>query len=82
MPLVPGVRRSRAGTASRRLDARRKCALPPRCEATSTDSVYEEKSIAGLIDLVSRGEFEASSNVLHAHRGEQPVINTYAALFS
>lgn len=36
----------------------------------------------GLIDLVSRGEIDRSSNVLLAHLGGQPVISAYAALFS
>jgi 1-aminocyclopropane-1-carboxylate deaminase len=51
-------------------------------EALITDPVYEGKSMAGLIDLVSRGEIERSSNVLYAHLGGQPVINAYASLFS
>ena len=47
-----------------------------------TDPAYEGKSMAGMIDLVSRGEIEGSSNVLYAHLGGQPAINGYAALFS
>jgi 1-aminocyclopropane-1-carboxylate deaminase len=61
------------------LDAMR---LAARLEAMITDPVYEGKSMAGLIDLVSRGEIERSSNVLYAHLGGQPAINAYAALFS
>jgi len=61
------------------LDAMRTAA---RLEAMITDPVYEGKSMAGLIDLVSRGEIERSSNVLYAHLGGQPAINGYAALFS
>jgi 1-aminocyclopropane-1-carboxylate deaminase len=38
--------------------------------------------MAGLIDLVSRGEIDRSSNVLSAHLGGQPAIRVYAALFS
>jgi len=53
-----------------------------RLEAMITDPVYEGKSMAGLIDLVSRGEIDRSSNVLFAHLGGQPAINGYAALFS
>jgi len=51
-------------------------------EAMITDPVYEGKSIAGLIELVSRGGIERESNVLYAHLGGQPAINACAALFS
>ena len=56
--------------------------LAARLEAMITDPVYEGKSMAGLIDLVSRGEIDRSSNVLYAHLGGQPAINAYASLFS
>ena len=56
--------------------------LTARLEAMITDPVYEGKSMAGLIDLVSRGEIDRSSNVLFAHLGGQPAINAYAALFT
>ena len=56
--------------------------LAARLEAMITDPVYEGKSMAGLIDLVSRGDIDRSSNVLFAHLGGQPAINAYAALFS
>ncbi|HUG30453.1 MAG TPA: 1-aminocyclopropane-1-carboxylate deaminase [Candidatus Limnocylindria bacterium] len=56
--------------------------LAARLEAMITDPVYEGKSMAGMIDLVSRGEIERSSNVLYAHLGGQPAINAYASLFS
>jgi 1-aminocyclopropane-1-carboxylate deaminase len=60
------------------LDAMR---LAARLEAMITDPVYEGKSMAGLIDLVSRGEIDRSSNVLYAHLGGQPALNAYSALF-
>jgi 1-aminocyclopropane-1-carboxylate deaminase len=50
-------------------------------EAMITDPVYEGKSMAGLIDLVTRGEINRSSNVLYAHLGGQPALNAYGALF-
>jgi 1-aminocyclopropane-1-carboxylate deaminase len=56
--------------------------LAARLEAMITDPVYEGKSMAGLIDLVSRREIERSSNVLYAHLGGQPAISAYASLFS
>jgi 1-aminocyclopropane-1-carboxylate deaminase len=56
--------------------------LAARLEAMITDPVYEGKSMAGLIDLVSRREIERGSNVLYAHLGGQPAINAYASLFT
>jgi 1-aminocyclopropane-1-carboxylate deaminase len=47
-----------------------------------TDPVYEGKSMAGLIDLVTRGEIEPTATVLYAHLGGQPALNGYSALFS
>jgi 1-aminocyclopropane-1-carboxylate deaminase len=61
------------------LDAMR---LVARLEGMITDPVYEGKSMAGLIDLVGRGEIPPSSTVLYAHLGGQPAINAYASLFS
>jgi 1-aminocyclopropane-1-carboxylate deaminase len=52
-----------------------------RLEGMITDPVYEGKSMAGMIDLVSRGEIERGSNVLYAHLGGQPALSAYAALF-
>jgi 1-aminocyclopropane-1-carboxylate deaminase len=49
-------------------------------EGMITDPVYEGKSMAGLIDLVSRGEIEPSSTVLYAHLGGQPALSAYAAV--
>jgi 1-aminocyclopropane-1-carboxylate deaminase len=59
------------------LDAMR---LAARTEGMITDPVYEGKSMAGLIDLISRGEIEATSTVLYAHLGGQPALNAYSAL--
>ena len=52
-----------------------------RLEGMITDPVYEGKSMAGMIDLVSRGEIESGSNVLYAHLGGQPALSAYAGLF-
>jgi 1-aminocyclopropane-1-carboxylate deaminase len=54
--------------------------LAARTEGMITDPVYEGKSMAGLIDLVSRGEIAADSTVLYAHLGGQPALNGYSAL--
>jgi 1-aminocyclopropane-1-carboxylate deaminase len=61
------------------LDAMR---LAARTEGMVTDPVYEGKSMAGLIDLVSRREIPPDATVLYAHLGGQPAINAYSALFS
>ena len=45
------------------------------------DPVYEGKSMAGLVDLVTSGEIAPTSTVLYAHLGGQPALNAYSALF-
>lgn len=50
-------------------------------EGVILDPVYEGKSMAGLIDLVTSGEIPRTSNVLYAHLGGQPALNAYSALF-
>jgi 1-aminocyclopropane-1-carboxylate deaminase len=55
--------------------------LAARLEGMITDPVYEGKSMAGLIDLVSSGEIEKGATVLYAHLGGQPALNAYSALF-
>jgi 1-aminocyclopropane-1-carboxylate deaminase len=56
--------------------------LAGRLEGMITDPVYEGKSMAGLIDLVSSGEISKDSTVLYAHLGGQPALNAYAGAFS
>jgi 1-aminocyclopropane-1-carboxylate deaminase len=56
--------------------------LAARTEGMITDPVYEGKSMAALVDLVSRGEVGRDSTVLYAHLGGQPALNGYSALFS
>ena len=60
------------------IDAIRLCA---RLEGMLTDPVYEGKSMAALIDLVSSGRIEPGSKVLYAHLGGQPALNAYAGAF-
>jgi 1-aminocyclopropane-1-carboxylate deaminase len=55
--------------------------LAARLEGMITDPVYEGKSMAGLIDLVSRHEIDKRATVLYAHLGGQPALNGYSALF-
>ncbi|MFD9220852.1 1-aminocyclopropane-1-carboxylate deaminase [Streptomyces sp. NPDC060064] len=60
------------------LDAMR---LAARTEGMVTDPVYEGKSMAGMTDLVTRGEIGSEATVLYAHLGGQPALNAYSALF-
>jgi 1-aminocyclopropane-1-carboxylate deaminase len=55
--------------------------LSGRLEGMIIDPVYEGKSMAGLIDLVSSGEIPRNSTVLYAHLGGQPALNAYSSLF-
>ncbi|MEV4057178.1 1-aminocyclopropane-1-carboxylate deaminase [Amycolatopsis sp. NPDC049688] len=59
------------------VDAIETCA---RLEGMITDPVYEGKSMAGLIDLVTEGEIPHDSNVLYAHLGGQPALNGYTSV--
>ena len=55
--------------------------LTARLEGMIIDPVYEGKSMAALIDLVSDGTIGNESNVLYAHLGGQPALNAYSGLF-
>ena len=54
--------------------------LTARLEGMITDTVYEGKSMAGLIDMVTTGEIGKDFVVLYAHLGGQPALNGYSAL--
>ena len=56
--------------------------LSGRLEGMIIDPVYEGKSMAGLVDLVTSGEIPRDSNILYAHLGGQPALNAYSALFT
>lgn len=56
--------------------------LTGRLEGVILDPVYEGKSMAGLIDLVSTGEIGKDSTVLYVHLGGQPALNAYSGAFS
>ena len=47
-------------------------------EAFITDPVYEGKSLAGMMDMIKRGEIENGSTVLYAHLGGQLALNAYS----
>jgi 1-aminocyclopropane-1-carboxylate deaminase len=50
-------------------------------EGMIIDPVYEGKSMAGLIDLVTTGVISKDSTVLYAHLGGQPALNAYSGIF-
>ncbi|KAK0117783.1 hypothetical protein ONS95_012108 [Cadophora gregata] len=50
-------------------------------EGFITDPVYEGKSLAGMMDLVKKGEIKDGSTVLYAHLGGQLALNAYSGLF-
>jgi 1-aminocyclopropane-1-carboxylate deaminase len=55
--------------------------LTGQLEGVILDTVYEGKSMAGLVDLVRNRDIPADSTVLYAHLGGQPALNAYASLF-
>jgi 1-aminocyclopropane-1-carboxylate deaminase len=55
--------------------------LTGRMEGVILDPVYEGKSMAGLIDLITSGEIHPNSTVLYAHLGGQPALDAYSGIF-
>jgi 1-aminocyclopropane-1-carboxylate deaminase len=55
--------------------------LSGRLEGMIIDPVYEGKSMAGLIDLITSGEIGTDSTVLYAHLGGQPALSAYSSIF-
>ena len=54
--------------------------LSGRMEAMIIDPVYEGKSMAGLVDLVTSRAIPADSTVLYAHLGGQLALNAYTGI--
>lgn len=54
--------------------------LSGRLEGMIIDPVYEGKSMAGLVDLVSSGQIPHDSTVLYAHLGGQLALNAYSSV--
>lgn len=44
------------------------------------DPVYEGKSLAGLMDMVRKGEIEKGQTILYAHLGGQLALNAYSGM--
>lgn len=55
--------------------------LVARTEAILLDPVYTGKAMAGLIDLVRRGYFARTDNVLFLHTGGSPALFAYLDVF-
>ena len=55
--------------------------LTGRLEGVLLDPVYEGKSMAGLIELVSSAKISKDSTVLYAHLGGQPALSAYGSVF-
>jgi 1-aminocyclopropane-1-carboxylate deaminase len=56
--------------------------LSGQLEGMIIDPVYEGKSMAGLVDLVTSGRIGTDATVLYAHLGGQPALNAYSGLFT
>lgn len=52
--------------------------LLARLEGLLFDPVYSGKALAGLIDLIRKGEFEGASNILFLHTGGSAALFAYA----
>ena len=51
--------------------------LLARTEAILTDPVYTGKTLAGMIDLIKKGYFKDSKNILFIHTGGSPALYAY-----
>lgn len=49
-------------------------------EGFITDPVYEGKSLAGMMEMIKKGEISAGSNVLYSHLGGQLALNAYTKM--
>ncbi len=52
--------------------------LAARCEGILLDPVYTGRAMAGLIDLVRRGEIGRAETVVFWHTGGSPALYAYA----
>ena len=56
-------------------------ALTASSEGLLLDPVYTGKAMAGLVDLVRRGEFQDDANVVFLHTGGSPALFAYRSSF-
>ena len=52
--------------------------LAAQSDALLVDPVYTGRALAGLIDLIRKGEFKPGQNVLFWHTGGLPALFAYA----
>jgi len=55
--------------------------LVARTEALILDPVYTAKTMAGMIDMVKKGEFEKGQNICFLHTGGIPALFAYKEQF-
>jgi D-cysteine desulfhydrase len=55
--------------------------LLARTEAILLDPVYTGKAMAGTIDLIKKGYFDAAKNILFLHTGGSSALYVYADKF-
>lgn len=51
--------------------------LTARCEGLLLDPTYTGKAMAGLIDLVNKGQFKSDQNIIFLHTGGTPALFGY-----
>ncbi len=56
--------------------------LLARIEGLILDPSYTGKAMAGLIDLVAKGRFEATDTVVFIHTGGTPALFAYRSVFA
>ena len=56
-------------------------ALTASVEGLLLDPVYTGKAMAGLADLVRRGQFQEDHNVVFLHTGGSPTLFAYRGAF-
>jgi 1-aminocyclopropane-1-carboxylate deaminase len=56
--------------------------LLAKTEGILLDPVYSAKGMAGLIDLIQRGEFSADQNIVFLHTGGSQALFAYRTEFN
>ena len=56
--------------------------LLAKTEGILLDPVYTGKAVAGLIDLIRKGNFNKEDNILFVHSGGSPALYANTSLFS
>ena len=56
--------------------------LLAKTEGILLDPVYTGKAVAGLIDLIRKGNFNKEDNILFVHSGGSPALYTNTSLFA